>query len=96
MPYLNGLMKLMSAPGDFHGPVNLGNPGEFTMQELALKIIELVGSSSKLTYHRLPDDDPTRRRPDIELADIALDWRPIVALEEGLKKTISYFEKIIS
>ena len=92
---VDGLMKLMSAPGDFHGPVNLGNPGEFTMQELALKIIELVGSSSKLAYHRLPDDDPVRRRPDIELADIALDWRPLVALEEGLKKTISYFEKII-
>ena len=92
---VDGLMKLMSAPEDFHGPVNLGNPGEFTMQELALKIIELVGSSSKLTYHRLPDDDPVRRRPDIELADIALDWRPLVALEEGLKKTISYFEKII-
>ena len=92
---VDGLMKLMSAPGDFHGPVNLGNPGEFTMQELAVKIIDLVGSSSKLTYHRLPDDDPVRRRPDIELADIALDWRPLVALEEGLKKTISYFEKII-
>ena len=89
-------MKLMSAPEGFHGPVNLGNPGEFTMRELAEKIIDLIGSSSKLTYHRLPDDDPVRRRPDIELADIALDWRPLVALEEGLKKTISYFEKIIS
>jgi len=92
---LDGIMKLMNGPDDFHGPVNLGNPKEFTVRELAEKIIDLVGSSSKLSYHQLPEDDPVRRRPDISLANTVLDWQPTFSLEEGLKKTISYFEDVI-
>ncbi len=93
---IDGLLKLMSTPPDFSGPVNLGNPGEFTMGELAEKIIDLAGSKSKLSYHPLPDDDPMQRRPDISLASTALDWQPTVSLEDGLKKTISYFKEFIS
>ena len=85
----------MSTSLDFSGPVNLGNPGEFTVGELAEKIIDLVGSKSTLSYHPLPDDDPVQRRPDITLAGTVLDWRPTVLLEDGLKKTISYFKEII-
>ena len=92
---IDGLLKLMNTPPDFSGPVNLGNPGEFTVGELAEKIIDLVGSKSKLSYHPLPDDDPVQRRPDISLASTALDWQPTVSLEDGLKKTISYFKEFI-
>ena len=92
---IDGLLKLMNTPSDFSGPVNLGNPGEFTVGELAEKIIDLVGSKSKLSYHPLPDDDPVQRRPDISLASTALDWQPTVSLEDGLKKTISYFKEFI-
>ena len=92
---INGLLKLMNTPPDFSGPVNLGNPGEFTVGELAEKIIDLAGSKSKLSYHPLPDDDPVQRRPDISLASTALDWQPTVSLEDGLKKTISYFKEFI-
>ena len=92
---IDGLLKLMSTPPDFFGPVNLGNPGEFTVGELAEKIIDLVGSKSKLSYQPLPDDDPVQRRPDITLAGTVLDWQPTVSLEDGLKKTISYFREII-
>ncbi len=82
---IDGLLKLMTSPMDFHGPVNLGNPGEFTVGELAEKIIDLVGSKSKLSYHPLPDDDPVQRQPDITLAGSVLDWEPTVSLEDGLK-----------
>ena len=92
---IDGLLKLMNTPSDFSGPVNLGNPGEFTVGELAEKIIDLAGSKSKLSYHPLPDDDPVQRRPDISLASTALDWQPTVSLEDGLKKTISYFKEFI-
>jgi UDP-glucuronate decarboxylase len=92
---IDGLLKLMSASPDFSGPVNLGNPGEFTVGELAEKIIDLVGSKSKISYHPLPVDDPVQRQPDITLAGTALDWRPTVSLEDGLKKSISYFKEII-
>ena len=92
---IDGLLKLMNTPPDFSGPVNLGNPGEFTVGELAEKIIDLVGSKSKLSYHPLPDDDPVQRRPDIMLASTVLDWQPTVSLEDGLKKTISYFKEFI-
>ena len=92
---IDGLLKLMNTPPDFSGPVNLGNPGEFTVGELAEKIIDLAGSKSKLSYHPLPDDDPVQRRPDISLASTALDWQPTVSLEDGLKKTISYFKEYI-
>ena len=92
---IDGLLKLMNTPSDFSGPVNLGNPGEFTVGELAEKIIDLAGSKSKLSYHPLPDDDPVQRRPDISLARTALDWQPTISLEDGLKKTISYFKEFI-
>ena len=92
---IDGLLKLMNTPPEFSGPVNLGNPGEFTVEELAEKIIDLAGSKSKLSYHPLPDDDPVQRRPDISLASTALDWQPTISLEDGLKKTISYFKEFI-
>ncbi len=76
---------------DTTGPVNLGNPGEFTMKELAEKVITLTGSKSKIIYGPLPEDDPRQRKPDISLAKTKLDWQPAVPLEEGLKKTIDYF-----
>jgi UDP-glucuronate decarboxylase len=92
---IDGLLKLMNTSPDFSGPVNLGNPVEFMVGELAEKIIDLSGSKSQLSYHPLPDDDPIQRRPDISLASTALDWQPTVALEDGLKRTISYFKAFI-
>ena len=80
---------------NFTGPVNIGNPGEFTMLELAKLVIELTGSKSKLVYMPLPSDDPTQRKPVIDLAKEKLDWQPTIPLEEGLKKTITYFKGII-
>lgn len=91
-----GFMKLMASDADVTGPINLGNPGEFTMRELAEKVIALTGSSSSLVHYPLPPDDPRQRRPDISKADRILDWKPKVALEEGLTKTISYFEQRLS
>jgi UDP-glucuronate decarboxylase len=85
----------MKTPDDFTGPVNLGNPEEFTILELAEKIIELTGSRSKIVYKPLPADDPKKRQPDIRLAKKKLGWSPKVTLEEGLKKTIPYFEILI-
>jgi UDP-glucuronate decarboxylase len=92
---IDGLLKLMDTAPDFSGPVNLGNPGEFTVGELAEKVIDLARSKSKLSYHPLPDDDPVQRRPDISLASTTLDWQPAVSLEDGLKKTISYFKEFV-
>jgi UDP-glucuronate decarboxylase len=91
---INGFLKLMNGPDDFVGPVNIGNPGEFTIKQLAEHVIELTGSSSKLTFKPLPSDDPTQRQPDITLAKEKLGWEPTVALEEGLKHTIDYFKSI--
>lgn len=91
---IDGMYRMMNSE-DFTGPVNLGNPGEFTMIELAKKIIELTNSSSQLVYCPLPSDDPTQRRPVIDLAKERLDWEPKIALEEGLKKTIEYFRTVI-
>jgi UDP-glucuronate decarboxylase len=93
---VKGIIAMMNAPEDFIGPVNLGNPGEFTIMELAREIIELTGSKSKIVHRPLPEDDPERRRPDITSAQERLGWNPIVPLEQGLKKTIAYFEKILS
>jgi UDP-glucuronate decarboxylase len=90
-----GLMKLMKSRSDFAGPVNLGNPVERTILELAEAIIDLTGSRSKLVFKALPSDDPRQRQPDISLAKKELDWRPTVPLEEGLKKTIHYFEGVL-
>jgi UDP-glucuronate decarboxylase len=82
----------MNTDDSFVGPVNLGNPGEFTMLELAEKVIEFTGSKSKIVFQPLPQDDPKMRRPDITLAKTRLDWEPKVKLDEGLKKTIDYFK----
>jgi len=92
---INGLTRLMYSPDDFTGPVNLGNPVEFTILELAQKVIELTGTKSKIILKPLPDDDPRQRQPDITLARKALGWEPVVKLEEGLKKTIKYFESLL-
>jgi len=88
-------IRLMDSPDDFTGPVNTGNPGEFTIKELAEKIVELTGSSSELVSRPLPSDDPVQRQPDITLAREKLGWEPKIRLEEGLKKTISYFENFL-
>ena len=90
---IEALIRMMGSREGFTGPVNLGNPGEFTMLELAQKIIELTGSSSKIVYLPLPQDDPTQRKPDIGLAKKELDWSPQIGLEEGLTKTIDYFRR---
>jgi UDP-glucuronate decarboxylase len=92
---VTGFISLMDSPDKLTGPVNLGNPGEFSIKELAEKIIDLTGSSSKLVYRELPFDDPKRRKPDITMARKELDWEPRVPLEEGLKKTIPYFESLL-
>ena len=88
---VEGMYRMMNSRDGFTGPVNLGNPCEFTMKELAEKVIELTGSKSKIIYCPLPQDDPVRRKPVIELAKKELDWKPSVPLEAGLKKTIAYF-----
>jgi len=88
-------IRFMNTSDDFTGPINTGNPCEFTIKELAEKIIELTGSRSKLEYKALPNDDPVQRQPDISLAKERLGWEPTIQLEEGLKKTISYFEKVL-
>jgi UDP-glucuronate decarboxylase len=85
----------MATPDDFTGPVNIGNPGEFTMLELAQMIIQKTGSKSKIVHMPLPADDPMQRRPDISLAKKVLDWEPKIALDEGLDKTIAYFKTIV-
>ncbi len=92
---IEGMIRMMNGPDDFVGPVNLGNPGEFTMLDLASKIIEITHSKSKLVHRSLPQDDPRQRQPDITLAGEKLGWKPETGLEEGLKKTIRYFEKIL-
>ena len=92
---VDALIKMMNSRDGFTGPVNLGNPGEFTMLELAKKVIELTGSKSKIIYLPLPQDDPTQRKPDISLAKKELDWAPCVDLEQGLTKTIEYFKKTL-
>jgi UDP-glucuronate decarboxylase len=92
---VEGIVRMMDA-GGLTGPVNLGNPEEFSVLELARKVIALTGSRSKIVRKPLPQDDPTQRRPDIALAKKKLSWEPGVGLEEGLKKTISYFEKLLS
>lgn len=92
---VEGMIKMMSSSENFTGPVNIGNPDEFTILELAKKVIKLTGSKSKIIYQPLPSDDPMMRKPDIELAKIKLDWEPTISLDEGLIKTISFFKEII-
>lgn len=92
---LKGLIKLMDSPDSFVGPVNLGNPGEFTIKQLAEIVIKMTGSKSKIVYLPLPQDDPRQRKPDISLAKKKLAWEPTVPLEEGIRKTIEYFRKAL-
>ena len=93
---VDALLRLMDTPAELTGPVNLGNPGEFTMIELAERILQLVGSRSKLVFEPLPQDDPKQRQPDIALARAALGWEPKVALEDGLRATIDYFRRLLA
>jgi UDP-glucuronate decarboxylase len=91
---IEGILRMMGAPDELTGPINLGNPCEFTILELARQIIELTGSRSKLVYQPLPADDPTQRQPDITLAKKHLNWEPKVALRDGLIKTIDWFRSV--
>lgn len=93
---VEGMIRMMATPKGFTGPVNLGNPGEFTMIELAEKVLSKVGGKSKIVFKPLPDDDPKMRRPDITLAKKELGWEPKVSLDEGLDEVISYFRKVLS
>ncbi|WP_170388012.1 UDP-glucuronic acid decarboxylase family protein [Ruegeria atlantica] len=92
---VEGFLRMMDSGPDVTGPINLGNPGEFTMLELAEKVLELTKSHSKIVYQPLPQDDPLQRRPDISQAKEKLDWEPTVALEDGLKRTIDYFRHLV-
>jgi UDP-glucuronate decarboxylase len=93
---VDGLTRLMDTPPDITGPVNLGNPAEFTITELAQMLISLVGSRSKIVHRALPENDPKQRQPDISLAQELLGWKPRVAFREGLMRTIKYFEELLS
>jgi len=93
---IEGLVRLMSTNDDVTGPINLGKPGEFTILELAEKVIELSNSTSEMIFKKLPADDPMQRRPDIAQARKILEWEPEVELEEGLKRTITYFDEILT
>ena len=90
---IEGMLRLMDSPADFTGPVNIGNPGEFTMLELAEKVVQIVGGKASLQFMPLPQDDPRQRQPDISLAKSVLGWEPKVALDDGLKETVAYFRK---
>ena len=92
---IEGLIRMMNGPDDFVGPVNLGNPTEFTILDLAEKTIRLTGSKSKIIFKPLPQDDPLQRRPDITLAKEKLQWEPVIDVEKGLNKTIEYFRRIL-
>jgi UDP-glucuronate decarboxylase len=93
---VDGLARLMESPDELTGPVNLGNPNEFTIRQLAEKVIALTGSRSKIESRPLPADDPKQRQPDIALARSALKWTPTTQLEEGLKRTIAYFDSVVA
>ena len=91
---VEAMIRMMNGPDEFVGPVNIGNPGEFTIKQLAELTLKLTGSKAKLEYHPLPQDDPMQRRPDISLAKKWLKWEPTIPLEEGLQKTIDWFKTI--
>ena len=93
---VDGLIALMGAGDDVTGPINIGNPGEFTMLELATKVLSIVGSASEVEYLPLPADDPVRRRPNIDRARELLGWSPTIALDEGLKRTVEYFRELLT
>ena len=92
---VEGMIRMMASREEFTGPVNIGNPNEFTIGELAQEVINLTGTKSKIIYEDLPSDDPLQRQPDISLAKRELDWEPHIQLKEGLTKTIDYFKKIV-
>ena len=93
---IEGLLRLMATGDDVTGPINLGNPGEFTILQLAEKVIQMTGAKSKIVNRPLPGDDPMQRKPDLTLARQKLGWEPVTALDEGLRRTIDYFEKLLS
>jgi UDP-glucuronate decarboxylase len=93
---IEGMLRLMDSPADITGPINIGNPGEFTMLALAELVLRLIGGKSKITFHPLPADDPKQRQPDITLAKSMLSWTPKVQLEDGLEETVAYFKKLFS
>lgn len=93
---IEGFVRMMATPASVPGPINLGNPGEFTMKQLAEAVIELTGSRSQLTFLPLPQDDPKQRRPDITQAQAILEWTPSVPLRDGLRKTIAYFDDLLA
>jgi UDP-glucuronate decarboxylase len=93
---IRGLIALMESPGEITGPINLGNPKELTIGDLAEAVLRLTKSSSELEFHPLPDDDPFQRQPDISLAKNQLAWQPSIDLEEGLIQTIDYFQSLLS
>lgn len=93
---IRGVRAVMGSPSSFSGPVNLGNPEEFTVLELARKVIDITGSSSHIVFHPLPVDDPCRRRPDITLARRELRWEPLVLLDDGLESTVEYFKRMMN
>ncbi len=92
---IDGMVRMMNSDGEFIGPVNIGNPGEFTMLALAEAVIAITGSRSKLIFEPLPEDDPRQRKPDIELARNRLGWEPRVGLNDGLKETVQYFKRVL-
>lgn len=92
---IDGFIRLMDSADEVTGPVNIGNPGEFSMRELAEKVIALTGSKSEISYHPLPQDDPKQRKPDISLAQNTLGWNPNIPLDQGLERTIAYFRDVI-
>jgi UDP-glucuronate decarboxylase len=93
---IEGFLRMMESPKEICGPINMGNPEEFTIKELAETVLRMVGSKSKLVYKSLPHDDPRQRRPDITLAKRTLNWNPQIKLAEGLEKTIKHFEQLVS
>ncbi|MEL6686852.1 MAG: UDP-glucuronic acid decarboxylase family protein [Pseudomonadota bacterium] len=92
---IEGFLRLMATPEGVTGPINIGNPGEFTIKELAEAVVDIIGSKSKISYLPLPQDDPMRRRPNIDEAKRVLDWEPTVPLRQGLEKTIAYFDGLV-
>jgi len=92
---VEGILRLMATGDDVTGPINIGNPGEFTIRALAEKVVAMTGSSSKITYMPLPSDDPQQRQPNITKAQAILNWEPTIALEQGLEKTIGYFDRLL-
>jgi UDP-glucuronate decarboxylase len=92
---IEAMIRMMETPADFPGPINIGNPGEFTMLELAEMVLDLTRSTSRLVYQPLPADDPKQRQPDISLARDRLNWAPKVSLTDGLKETIAYFRSTL-